>query len=288
MAITPDQNAAILEIINSILSATGKGKRQFAGMFLELVDRAGWPEYYELIPEPRCLNAIKSGVEKGRYKDATDVYTDLSLVFWNAMFYNEPTSQISQDAKTLKTLLETEWKNKSFLPATRSSPPPSSAQKVHKVVVEESSAASTSSSASTPAPAPVSAPPPVQAPPRVVTPAVRRTPIPTASSSTSHAKPVPIRPRSHLTPEMDVDIMSENGQGNEAPTAIYRDQESDEIVKQLEKGLPRWPGLGEEGWSEEVSQVSLCAMSFGSKLIRNAQERLSEILHAVKSYKDVM
>jgi chromatin structure-remodeling complex subunit RSC1/2 len=41
-------------------------------------------------------------VEKGRYKDATDVYTDLSLVFWNALFYNEPGSQIALDAETLK------------------------------------------------------------------------------------------------------------------------------------------------------------------------------------------
>lgn len=31
-----------------------------------------------------------------------DVYTDLSLVFWNAIFYNEPGSQISNDAETLK------------------------------------------------------------------------------------------------------------------------------------------------------------------------------------------
>lgn len=56
----------------------------------------------QVIPEPRCLNNIKAGVEKGRYKDVMDVYTDLSLVFWNAIFYNEPGSQISNDASTLK------------------------------------------------------------------------------------------------------------------------------------------------------------------------------------------
>ena len=31
-----------------------------------------------------------------------NVYTDLSLVFWNALFYNEAESQIAQDAVTLK------------------------------------------------------------------------------------------------------------------------------------------------------------------------------------------
>ncbi|KAG6910616.1 hypothetical protein DXG01_009125 [Tephrocybe rancida] len=272
MTITSAQSAAIMEIINSILLMTvTKGKRLLAAMFLELVDRADWPEYYELIPEPRCLNAIKSGVEKGRYKDAVDVYTDLSLVFWNALFYNEPASQIALDAKTLKTLLETEWQKKSnILPPTRTSPPPSSAQKVHKTVEEEeSSVASTSSPLSTLPPLPTPAPVP---PVCVVTPAVRHTPTPAASTSTSHhIKPVPIRPRSRLSPEMDVDILSDDGQNANVPVAIHRDQESEEIVEQLEKGLPRWPGLGEEGWSEDASQ-----------------ERLVEVLLAIKSYKDVI
>ena len=39
---------------------------------------------------------------KNRYKDARDVYTDISLVFWNALYYNEPGSQIADDALTLK------------------------------------------------------------------------------------------------------------------------------------------------------------------------------------------
>lgn len=56
----------------------------------------------QIIPEPRCIKNIKAGLEKGRYKEASDVYTDLSLVFWNALFYNEPKSQIALDAETLK------------------------------------------------------------------------------------------------------------------------------------------------------------------------------------------
>lgn len=34
-----------------------------------------------------------------------------------------------------------------------------------------------------------------------------------------------------------------------------RDSDSDDIVRQLEKGLPRWEGFGEQGWMDEVSQV---------------------------------
>ena len=58
--------------------------------------------YNQVIPEPRCLKNIQERLERGRYKDAMDVYTELSLVFWNALFYNEPKSQIAADAESLK------------------------------------------------------------------------------------------------------------------------------------------------------------------------------------------
>ncbi|CAK5268793.1 unnamed protein product [Mycena citricolor] len=101
-------------------------------MFMDLVDREDWAEYYEVIPEPRCLRDIAASLEKNRYKDALTVYTDLSLVFLNALFYNEPDSQIAADAQKLKALLESEWKAKSPLlpqpstpvaPQTRAAPP---------------------------------------------------------------------------------------------------------------------------------------------------------------------
>ena len=121
MTITALQKVAVEEILHIICTATPpRSKRQLAGMFLALVDREEWPQYYEvrsqhsqlfaslanlfvqLIPEPRCLNNIRSSVDKNRYKDALDAYTDISLVFWNALFYNEAESQIATDAQTLK------------------------------------------------------------------------------------------------------------------------------------------------------------------------------------------
>ncbi|CAK5269181.1 unnamed protein product [Mycena citricolor] len=133
MAISPAQKAAVEEVLNAITSATGPPrKRQLASMFMDLVDREDWAEYYEVIPEPRCLRDIAASLEKNRYKDALTVYTDLSLVFLNALFYNEPDSQIAADAQKLKALLESEWKAKSPLlpqpstpvaPQTRAAPP---------------------------------------------------------------------------------------------------------------------------------------------------------------------
>ena len=69
---------------------------------------------FQVIPEPRCLNNVKAGLEKGRYKEATDVYTDISLVFWNALYYNEPGSGIATDAETLKVTFLLVFRNRNF------------------------------------------------------------------------------------------------------------------------------------------------------------------------------
>jgi len=149
MPLDPAKKTAIGEVIDALVGMqVPRGKRLLCGMFMDLVDRVDWPQYYEVnffflvwrvfcissppsfsvfcflflffliftlmyfldfffffdqvIPEPRCINNIKVGLEKGRYKESLDVYTDLSLVFWNALFYNEPGSQIALDAETLK------------------------------------------------------------------------------------------------------------------------------------------------------------------------------------------
>jgi chromatin structure-remodeling complex subunit RSC1/2 len=65
MTLTATQKAAIEDIIHILCTTTAtRGKRQIAGMFLELVDRTDWPQYFEVIPEPRCLNNIRSSLEK--------------------------------------------------------------------------------------------------------------------------------------------------------------------------------------------------------------------------------
>jgi len=123
MPLSAQQTAAIKEVLQTILAQTiTRGKRlvQVAGMFMDLVDRQEWPQYYEasplrflslivfkkyfqkVIPEPRCLKNIQTSLDKGRYKEPLDVYRDISLVFWNALFYNEPDSQIADDANSLK------------------------------------------------------------------------------------------------------------------------------------------------------------------------------------------
>ena len=49
MPISPDQKNAIEEVISALLTlTTSRGKRQLAAIFMDLVDRTEWPEYYEV------------------------------------------------------------------------------------------------------------------------------------------------------------------------------------------------------------------------------------------------
>jgi chromatin structure-remodeling complex subunit RSC1/2 len=51
MPLSALQTAAIKEVIQVILAQTAtRGKRQLAGMFMDLVDRQEWPQYYEVSP----------------------------------------------------------------------------------------------------------------------------------------------------------------------------------------------------------------------------------------------
>ena len=50
---------------------------------------------------------------------------------------------------------------------------------------------------------------------------------------------------------MDVDVVLPDAEvhGDEgAGVGMERDPQSEEIVKQLERGLPRWPGFADVGW----------------------------------------
>ncbi|KAG6333434.1 hypothetical protein ID866_5655 [Astraeus odoratus] len=270
MAITPAQKSAIEEIIDLLVAATPpRGKRQLAAMFLELVDRNDWPEYYEVIPEPRCINSIRANVEKNRYKDPLVAYTDISLVFWNALFYNEPGSQIATDAETLKNILVTEWQKRSVLPNPRLSPPPASPQKVHRALA--------------------SVPPPMPPPSGPSAAKSKPAPEPVASS----AKPGPSSQQQHQqhqqasSPEMDVDVSvtspdpdpdpepEPEGQSEEAGANSASGEGEDDgeaIIRQLEKSLPRWEGFGDSGWmSPEMSK-----------------DRFVDLVVAIKSHKDIM
>ena len=104
------------------------------------------------------------------------------------------------------------------------------------------------------------------------------------SSASQPSKHVAIRPKAQLSRDMDEETMTPEpdimGDG------IERDEETEEIVRELEKGLPRWPGFGEEGWLDGLSQVRLIVDSFHSQVAnsyRNESPKLFTLSKLIKT-----
>ncbi|EKM60679.1 uncharacterized protein PHACADRAFT_246748 [Phanerochaete carnosa HHB-10118-sp] len=243
-------------------------------MFLNLVDKDYWAEYYELVPSPRALNGVKEALAKNTYKDPLQAYEDLNLVFLNALFYNEETSQISKDAAQLKRMLDEEWRKRP-LPTPPEALPPTSAQVVHKVSLPEHALASTfptpavigSSADPAPTTTPMLPTTPVLQPESTPQSAFQLAPRMTPAPPT-RATAVPRTPERQMTPEIDVD-----GGGSPEPETTAQDMaldgESDAIVQQLEKGLPRWEGFADVGWANDIPE-----------------ERFLPTLQAISQYQD--
>ncbi|GJJ09395.1 hypothetical protein Clacol_003617 [Clathrus columnatus] len=217
MTISVAQRRAIEEVTEKLCSVT-KGRRKLCEMFMELPDRETWPEYYKVIPEPRCLEGIRVDVEKGKYKDALAVYEDLLLVFANALHYNEQESQIAKDAVILKSTLQETWKATQGLP----SPP----------LPEHTRSKETISAPKSISKSPVSN--------KLITKATPMSPsIPFSNAIDDDMDGFPEEPQ---------EIEQESNTWESAA----RSEESSEIVRQLERGLPRWPGGHDKGWMEEL------------------------------------
>ncbi|TFL01460.1 hypothetical protein BDV98DRAFT_530258 [Pterulicium gracile] len=279
MSLSAEQRSAIEDVLYAITNVTGtKPKRNLSLMFKELVDRKDWPDYYQTIPEPRCLDGIHSSLQKKEYKTPAEAYDDISLIFWNALFYNEPESLVVKDAQTLKSIFEAEWKKRPALGPPRTSPPERSPQRVHGVVEEPIEPIVDVGMQSAESEAPFepkipSTPQSIRSSARVQanrTPSSRAVAQPVASTSKLSPPKLGTTTR-QATPEIDI----ENDSGAESDSGGYHaggsSEYSEEIVKQLERSLPRWPGFGEEGWMDDVSP-----------------ERITEIVHGIKSYKDVV
>ncbi|KAF8823850.1 hypothetical protein HHX47_DHR9000478 [Lentinula edodes] len=300
MSLTASQKSAISSVLDVLLTAvatppskakpgdigvggtgigTGRGrKRLLSGMFLVLLDRNDWAEYYDLIPNPRALHPIRDSLAENKYTNALEVYTDLSLVFWNAIFYNERDSQISKDAAVLKNLLDIEWAKRADLPQPKSrSPPPGSAQKTypeieekererereieHQIEMEkekekEKERNAKSSEIQTPQPSQLLYQPQPTFQPQL----------------TFNSVPDIV--------DMDVDMPDTESEVDQTDTEAEADDEDEgdgideDIIHQLENSLPRWPGFydnEEEGWLAEGNT--------GLYL---------ELIHALKGHKDVI
>lgn len=166
-------------------------------------------------------------------------------------------------------MLESEWKQRTVLPAPRISPPPNSSPKEHAESTTNAPAAKPSKARSPPKPS-------------TATPAQN-----VLQSTASQSDMLPSgdkSPERQPSPDMDVDVG-----GTPEPENMLndtaRDGESDEIIRQLEKGLPRWEGFGDVGWMEEVDPVSE-ALWEPFVCSKHHQDRHLQIVLAISGYKD--
>lgn len=171
-----------------------------------------------------------------------------------------------------KNAFENEWRARTVLPApSRSSPPPTSAQKVHGQLANQQQtlvtpvppvalAPSVNSAAQQPLTTLTGTP---SAAPAVGSPAPQQ---PSASNQ-------PSSPPRMSSPDMDVDVGGTPEPEGMGADDMARDGESDLVVQQLERGLPRWENLGDFGWLKEKE---------------GSEDRRLELVLAIKGHKDAM
>lgn len=75
--------------------------RLYSEQFEDLPDRNDYPEYYKTIKNPISLTGIAEKMQTRQYSDLHAWWNDMSLVFQNALSFNEPGSRIFRDAKLL-------------------------------------------------------------------------------------------------------------------------------------------------------------------------------------------
>ena len=73
--------------------------------FLKLPSTKVYPGYFKIIKNPISLKRISKKLETGQYKDPKQIVEDLNLMFANAKTFNEPGSEIFQDACDLQKVM---------------------------------------------------------------------------------------------------------------------------------------------------------------------------------------
>lgn len=68
-------------------------------------------DYPEIIEKPMDLNTVKRNFDNGVYRTASDLATDMRLIFMNAMTYNDPASKVFNHAKAQREFWENSWAN---------------------------------------------------------------------------------------------------------------------------------------------------------------------------------
>uniref|UniRef100_A0A8C8DS49 Protein polybromo-1 n=1 Tax=Oryzias sinensis TaxID=183150 RepID=A0A8C8DS49_9TELE len=90
------------QLLEAIVFHTDSSGRCVSEFFQKLPSKVQYPDYYAIIKEPIDLRIIAQRIQIGHYKSISAMTKDIDLMTKNAKTYNEPGSQISKDANTIK------------------------------------------------------------------------------------------------------------------------------------------------------------------------------------------
>ncbi|GAA5975601.1 hypothetical protein JCM10908_005213 [Rhodotorula pacifica] len=92
----------LLKKLNETTALHGPDGRRLADQFEKLPDRNLWPDYYQIISSPQSFSTVKYRTTHRYYATAASFIEDVNLIFDNALYYNEESSGIAQDAIAMK------------------------------------------------------------------------------------------------------------------------------------------------------------------------------------------
>ncbi|KAL0978139.1 hypothetical protein UPYG_G00166640 [Umbra pygmaea] len=90
------------QLLDAVVSYTDPAGRVISELFQKLPSKMHYPDYYAVIKEPIDLRTIAQRIQIGYYRSVSTMAKDIDLLAKNAKTYNEPGSQVFQDANTIK------------------------------------------------------------------------------------------------------------------------------------------------------------------------------------------
>ncbi|CAK6974228.1 polybromo 1%2C like isoform X2 [Scomber scombrus] len=96
----------IFQLYEAVRGARNNQGQLFSEPFQQLPSRREYPDYYQQIKQPICLQQIRAKMKNGEYESVEQMDADLTLMFENAKRYNMPNSSIYKRALRLQQIMQ--------------------------------------------------------------------------------------------------------------------------------------------------------------------------------------
>ncbi|KAF8753746.1 bromo domain [Rhizoctonia solani] len=90
--------------LRQLIDKVDEEGNRYSDVFMELVPKKDYPDYYRIIKKPIAFGPILKRIEHKAYASPKAFMDDVELVFSNAVLYNEDFSQIWKDAMFLQSM----------------------------------------------------------------------------------------------------------------------------------------------------------------------------------------